>query len=129
MTTDACNTSKLSSWYKLDHVLYEIRDQRGILKNYTYESWKAEVIIELESLGFIKPDGDKYVITEEGREVIHQDSFLRYNCKLKNKTEDAILDLIEGRSSKFWSYLLGLSLLFVTLLVAGTKLQLLAFLF
>lgn len=83
MTAVASNTTILSSFYKMDNVLYEIRDKKGILKNGLYEPWKAEVIADLEFSGFIKQEGDKYVLTEEGREVINYDSFLYYNKRIK----------------------------------------------
>ena len=74
--------------YKMDNVLYEIKDQKGILKSAKYDSWKREVINDLASSGYIKEKGNKYVISREGREVIKQDSFLYYNRKVKSKDGD-----------------------------------------
>jgi len=72
----------------MDNVLYEVKDQNGILKNDNYDPWKMEVIQDLEISGYIKPDGDKYIITPEGREVIKQDSFLYYNKHIKSETTE-----------------------------------------
>ncbi len=81
----AVSTRSLNSYlYKMDHVLYEVKDKNGILKNDDYDSWKMEVIDDLVISGYIKPDGEKYVITPEGREVIKLDSFLYYNKKIKS---------------------------------------------
>lgn len=93
MTALASNSTILSSFYKMDNVLYEIRDKKGILKNGLYEPWKAEVIADLEFSGFIKQEGDKYILTEEGREVINHDSFLYYNKRIKlykSEKEDSL---------------------------------------
>jgi len=77
------STSAISSYlYKMDNVLYEVKDQKGILKNNNYDAWKQEVIEDLASSGFIKLNRDKYVITKEGREVIKHDSFLYYNRRI-----------------------------------------------
>ena len=78
--------SAMSSYmYKMDNVLYEVKDKRGILKNNNYDAWKQEVIDDLAGSGFIKLSRNKYVITREGREVIKQDSFLNYNRKSNNE--------------------------------------------
>src|SRR5690606_40147547 len=77
----AVSSRSINSYlYKMDNVLYEVKDQNGILKNDNYDSWKQGVIDDLAISGYIKPEGDKFVITPEGREVIKQDSFL-YNNK------------------------------------------------
>lgn len=87
MTALAYKSSILSSYYKMDNVLYEIRDAKGISKNVQYETWKEEVLRDLLQAGFIKIQKDLYIISEEGREVIQQDSLLYYNKRLKvNKT-------------------------------------------
>ncbi len=80
------STSSMSSYlYKMDHVLYEIKDLKGILKNNNYDAWKQEVIEDLAGSGYISLNGDKYVITQEGREVIKHDSFLNYNRKINHE--------------------------------------------
>lgn len=76
------SSSILSSFYKMDNVLYEINDQQGILKNNNYELWKQEVISDLANSGFIQLVGDIYVLTEDGRNVIKHDSFLYYNRRI-----------------------------------------------
>ena len=85
------SSSSVSSYiYKMDNVLYEVKDKRGILKNNNYEAWKQEVIDDLAGSGFITLKNDKYVITKEGREVIKHDSFLNYNRRinLENNIEE-----------------------------------------
>src|SRR5690606_17677091 len=100
--------------YKMDNVLYEVKDQNGILKNDNYDSWKMEVIQDLEISGYIKPAGDKYVITPEGREVIKHDSFLYYNKKItREETPESAIPVTESLSIFKHSYFLA----FITLLV------------
>lgn len=85
------SSSSVSTYmYKMDNVLYEVKDKRGILKNNNYEAWKQEVIDDLAGSGFITLKNDKYVITKEGREVIKHDSFLNYNRRinLENNIEE-----------------------------------------
>ncbi len=102
MQTGVSNRSINSYLYKMDNVLYEVKDQNGILKNDNYDSWKQEVIKDLSSSGYIKPEGNKFVITSEGREVIKQDSFLYYNKKIKNE-ESTIPEIQTRRESIFKS--------------------------
>ena len=83
MSAVAYKTSILTSYYKMDNVLYEIRDAKGISKNVVYEAWKEEVLRDLLQAGFINIESDFYTISEEGREVIQQDSLLYYNKSLK----------------------------------------------
>ena len=100
--------------YKMDNVLYEVKDQNGILKNDNYDSWKMEVIQDLEISGYIKPAGDKYVITPEGREVIKHDSFLYYNKNItREETPESAIPVTESLSIFKHSYFLA----FITLLV------------
>lgn len=84
----------LSSLYnKMDNVLYEINDTKGIPSNTEYDSWKVEVLSNLLEAGFIKSEGDLYILTKEGREVIDHDSVHYYNKKMniaKAKVEKAI---------------------------------------
>ena len=130
MTAISCKSSALSSFYKKDYVLYEIQDQRGILRSNSYEPWKAEVIADLEISGFIRSEGDKYVLTKEGKEVINYDSFLYYNRKFNlQKTDEVLQEIVEGKSSRFGAFLLFLSLLFACLLILGSRWPVLSFLF
>lgn len=79
---------------KMDYVLYEIKDHKGILKNDDYDTWKQEVIEDLASSGYIKLRNNNYVITEAGKEVIKHDSFLYYNRKLE-RPEGEVKDPVE----------------------------------
>jgi len=83
MAAPAYKSSILTSYHKMDNVLYEIRDAKGISKNVVYEAWKEEVLRDLLQAGFINVEKDLYTISEEGREVIQQDSLLYYNKRLK----------------------------------------------
>ncbi|CAN5308376.1 hypothetical protein BH23BAC2_BH23BAC2_03110 [soil metagenome] len=84
----AVSTRTLNSYlYKMDHVLYEIKDQKGILRDNDYDMWKKEVIEDLAASGYIKESGEKYVITPQGRDVIKHDSFLNYNKKSNTQDE------------------------------------------
>ncbi len=132
MTALAYKSSILSSYYKMDNVLYEIRDQKGLLKNNGYDAWKEEVLKDLLNAGFIKLEKDLYTMTAEGREVIAQDSFLYYNKRVKikkvtfnaaNKEEET------GLSRNFWMLLIACSLLGIALLWFLMKYQVMAFLF
>src|SRR5690606_8628115 len=84
MQTAVSSRSINSYLYKMDNEIKEVKDQNGILKNDNYDSWKQEVINDLAISGYIKPEGDKFVITPEGREVIKQDSFLYYNKHIQS---------------------------------------------
>ncbi|MFN4764630.1 hypothetical protein ACKGJN_15985 [Gillisia sp. Q332] len=119
MTAQACKTSILSSFHKMDNVLYEIRDQKGILINTGYDAWKQDVLRDLLQAGFIKLEKDLYTITAEGREVIAQDSILYYNKRVKikkvtinaaNKEEET------GLFSNFWMLLIAGSVISIALL-------------
>ncbi len=103
----------------MDNVLYEIRDEKGISKKIKYDAWKEEVLRNLLQAGFIKIFKDLYIISEEGRAVIEQESFMYYykTAKLKesisvdaNKKETSI------RSNNFWMLLVSGSLLGITLI-------------
>jgi hypothetical protein len=117
MTALAYKSSLVSSYYKMDNVLYEIRDQKGLLKNSKYEAWKEEVLKDLLQAGFIKVEGDLYTITEEGREVINHDSFLYYNRRINLEKQFSEGEDHEGGLFKnFWLLLFTGSLLGVALL-------------
>tara|TARA_R100000935_G_scaffold3372_4_gene8744 strand:- start:1337 stop:1711 length:375 start_codon:yes stop_codon:yes gene_type:complete len=110
MSAAANKSSILSTYYKMDNVLYEIRDEKGITINKQYDAWKVEVLSDLLQAGFIKLQKDLYIITEEGREVIQHDSFLYYNKRIKiDKTTnvDANTDITPKRFNNFW--ILGIS--------------------
>ena len=131
MTAIAYKSSILSSYYKMDNVLYEIRDQKGILKNNDYEEWKDEVLRDLLQAGFIKVENDLYVITEEGREVINHDSFLYYNKRInfKNPTSDILEVDDTGLFKSLWMLLFTGSLLGIVLLWFLMKYEIAEFLF
>jgi hypothetical protein len=131
MTALAYKSSLASSYYKMDNVLYEIRDQKGILKNDNYEEWKDEVLRDLLQAGFIKVEEDLYVITEEGREVINHDSFLYYNKRitLQKIAPDDEVDQETGLIKNFWMLLFTGSLLGVALLWFLMKFEIVSFLF
>tara|TARA_R100000935_G_scaffold56162_1_gene87203 strand:- start:1351 stop:1725 length:375 start_codon:yes stop_codon:yes gene_type:complete len=123
MSAVAYKSSILTSYYKMDNVLYEIRNEKGISINKEYDAWKAEVLSDLLQSGFIKVDKDLYTITEEGREVIQQDSFLYYNKRVQaNKTVKADSDSIKAPKpvTSLWilsiigSILVGALLFFLT---------------
>ena len=119
MTAVACKSSILTSYNKMDNVLYEIRDEKGISKNKRYEAWKEEVLRDLLQAGFIKVQKDFYTISEEGREVIQQDSFLYYNKRAKTNKSASVDENIEEKSgliSNFWILLISGSVLGVALL-------------
>lgn len=119
MTALANKTSILSSFYKMDNVLYEIRDQKGIPINIRYDAWKEEVLKDLLQAGFISIKKDLYTITAEGREVIAQDSLLYYNKRVKIKKETVKATSKEEKSglfSNFWLLLIVGSLISIALL-------------
>ncbi|MCM4160980.1 hypothetical protein FHG64_07730 [Antarcticibacterium flavum] len=130
MTALAYKSSLTSSYYKMDNVLYEIRDQKGLLRNNKYEAWKEEVLNDLLQAGFIKVEEDLYTITEEGREVINQDSFLYYNRRINLEKQFSEEEDREGGLFKnFWLLLFGGSLLGVVMLWFLMKFEIASFLF
>ena len=108
MTAVAYKSSILTSYYKMDNVLYEIRDAKGISKNVVYEAWKEEVLRNLLQAGFINVEKDLYTISEEGRDVIQQDSLLYYNKRLKtNKKADLDTNKVaNGLFTNIWILLI-----------------------
>lgn len=113
------SSSSVSSYiYKMDNVLYEVKDKRGILKNHNYEAWKQEVIEDLAGSGFITLKNDKYVITKEGREVIKHDSFLNYNRRinLENNIEESASSVERTGITKNQYFIAILSLMALALI-------------
>ena len=90
MAQSNLNLTSISLINKMDNVLYEIHDSRGISKYQTFEPWKAEVLSSLELAKFIMVRDGKYVLTQEGREVIHVDSLVYYNRGVRagNRVEE-----------------------------------------
>ena len=104
----------LSNTYnKMDNVLYEINDNKGLLRNCVYEPWKDEVLMDLLAAGFIMISEDKYVLTDEGREVINHDCFLFYN----NKKLQKVTDDSPAEDGKFVTVNLGLLFFFAGFIV------------
>ncbi len=117
-------SSVLSRVYKMDNVLYEIRDTNGILNDMSFEPWKAEILGDLKSTGYIEERENKFVLTEEGWEVIRHDSFLNYdpNNKLEKPAEQAkyVLQMDDYTQFQNAYFLGGLVLVFlVTFGLAG----------
>lgn len=77
------NSISISFINKMDNVLYEIHDSRGISKYQTFEPWKTEVLTSLEAAEFITVGDGKYMLTPEGREVINCDSLVYYKKGLR----------------------------------------------
>lgn len=119
MTAVAYKSSILSSYNKMDNVLYEIRDEKGISINKQYDAWKVEVLSDLLQAGFIKVQKDLYTISEEGRDVIEHDSFLYYNKRVKTDkkiSSDENLKETPRLFSNIWILLISGSLLGAILL-------------
>lgn len=117
MSTTMLTSSFSESYQKMDNVLYEIRDKKGILKNQFYEPWKEEILNDLKILDFIEENNDLWVLTETGREVIKNVSFKVYNQKIKskpNKSEAISLqEKSKKESMKFWFWLMTFVQLFI----------------
>jgi len=132
MTALAFKSSRLSCYYKMDNVFYEILDQKRISKIERYEDWKEEVLRNLLQSGFIKAENNLYTITEEGREVIRQDGYLYYKKELKLKKaafSDSDSEKKNGLFTQFWLLLIAGSLLSLVLLWFLMKYQIVTFLF
>ena len=113
------STRSINSYlYKMDNVLYEVKDQNGIFRNDDYDSWKQEIIEDLAISGYIQLAGDKYVITKEGREVIKQDSFLYYNKKIKSDENSATA--VETKPVSIFKHSYFIALLTLLVLAAIT---------
>jgi len=116
MSTALLTSSFSDSYHKMDNILYEIRDSKGIPKNKFYETWKRDLLSELDFSGFIIQKNNLYVLTESGREVIKNVSFKVYNQKIKSRIKKAEEDLqktSKKRVVKFWFLLLVFAQLFI----------------
>ncbi len=82
MPTALLTSSFSDVYHKMDNILYEIRDSKGIPNNKYYEPWKQEILNDLKIFGFIIQNTYLYVLTETGREVIKNVSFKVYNQKI-----------------------------------------------
>ena len=100
MSTALSTSSFPDTYHKMDNILYEIRDSKGIPKNKFYEPWKKDLLSELNFSGFIVQKSDLYVLTEEGREVIKNISFKVYNQKPKFEAIKAEEKVLQGKAKK-----------------------------
>lgn len=89
MAQSNLNSTSISFIYKMDNVLYEIYDNRGISKTQDFEPWKTEVLSSLEAAEFITVRDEKYVLTREGCEVINCDSLVYYTQGIKVDQQEA----------------------------------------
>ena len=110
MSTAISTSSFSATYHKMDNILYEIRDSKGIPKNKYYEPWKEEVLNDLKASGFIVQNSNQYILTEAGREVIKNVSFKEYNQKMKSESKRTkVKDLLKNSKTgivKFWFLLL-----------------------
>ncbi len=110
MSTAISTSSFSATYHKMDNILYEIRDSKGIPKNKYYEPWKEEVLNDLKASGFIVQNSNQYILTEAGREVIKNVSFKEYNQKMKSESKRTkAKDLLKNSKTgivKFWFLLL-----------------------
>jgi len=117
MSTALSTSSFSASYHKMDNILYEIRDNKGILKNKYYEPWKQEILNNLKIFDFIKQKNDLWVLTKAGREVIKNVSFKVYNQKFKSGTKKTEVKGLREKSKKgilkFWFLLLVFAQLFI----------------
>ncbi len=116
MSLNLSTPANLSKVYKMDNVLYEVRDRNGLLQDQHYEQWKAEILGDLKKSGFIEAREDLYVLTEAGKEVIRQDSLLNYDPNKKTeqpKVQEYVLQLNEYSQFQNPLFLGGLVLVFI----------------
>jgi len=114
----ALSTSLFSaSYHKMDNILYEIRDSKGIPKNKYYEPWKEEILNNLKISDFIEQNNDLWVLTNAGRDVIKNVSFKVYSQKIKSRTNKTEVKGLQEKSKKeilkFWFLLLVFVQLFI----------------
>ena len=120
MSTALSTSSYSDSYHKMDNILYEIWDRKGISKNKYYDPWKEEILNNLKISDFIEQKNDLWVLTEAGREVIKNVSFKVYNQKIKSGTKETEQDLqksTQKRVLKFWFLLLVFAQLFIFMCV------------
>jgi len=117
MSTALSNSLFSASYHKMDNILYEIRDSKGIPKNKYYEPWKEEVLNDLKISDFIEQNNDLWVLTNAGRDVIKNVSFKVYNQKIKSRTNKTKVKGLQEKSKKeilkFWFLLLVFVQLFI----------------
>jgi len=117
MSIALSNSLFSASYHKMDNILYEIRDSKGIPKNKYYEPWKEEILHNLKISNFIEQNNDLWVLTNAGRDVIKNVSFKVYNQKIKSRTNKTELKGLKGKSKKeilkFWFLLLVSVQLFI----------------
>jgi len=117
MSTARSTSPFSASYHKMDNILYEIRDSKGIPKNKCYEPWKEEILNDLKISDFIEQNDDLWVLTNAGREVIKNVSFKVYNQKIKSRTNKTEANGLRGKSKKeilkFWFLLLVFAQLFI----------------
>jgi len=116
MSTALSTSSYSDSYHKMDNILYEIWDRKGISKNKYYDPWKEEILNNLKISDFIEQKNDLWVLTEAGREVIKNVSFKVYNQKINSGTKETEQDLqksTQKRVLKFWFLLLVFAQLFI----------------
>jgi len=109
MSTALSTSSYSASYHKIDNVLYEIRDNKGIPTNKYYEPWKEEILKHLKISDFIVEKSNLYVLTGAGFEVIKNISFKVYNQKIKSGIKEADKDFQKPNKKgvvKFWFLLL-----------------------
>jgi len=110
MSISLLTSSFSDSYHKMDNILYEIRDNKGIPKNKYYEPWKEKILNDLKISDFIQQNNDLWVLTKAGREVIKNVSFKVYNQNVKSCTKKTEAKDLRGKSKKgvvkFWFLLL-----------------------
>ena len=121
MSTALSTSSFSDSYHKMDNILYEIRNSKGIPNNKYYEPWKEEILNDLKFSGFIVQKSDMYILTEAGREVIKNVSFKVYNQQIKSGTKRTkaknLLKSSKKEIVKFWFLLLVFAQLFVFMIL------------
>jgi hypothetical protein len=116
MSTALSTSSFSASYHKLDNILYEIRDSKGIPKNKFYEPWKEEILKDLKIFDFIVQKNNLYVLTEAGHEVIKNVSFKVYNQKNESGikgAEEYFQKPTKKGVVKFWFLLLVFAQVFI----------------
>jgi hypothetical protein len=118
MSTALSTSSFSASYHKMDNILYEIRDSKGIPKNKYYEPWKEEILNNLKISNFIDQHNDLWVLTKTGRDVIKNVSFKVYNQKIRGSNNEAGEELQKQTKKgvvKFWFLLLVVAQIFIVM--------------